>query len=126
MPNCNSLSVITCAYSLAHHGLLSSMKDMVLRDVDLTSVPAEHLASLASCVTRIVYIENVSGCDLVTILDSVKSKELHISSQSLDSVEYVWLYGDVTLDIRVLMEYSGQEKCIGPELDNALWAKIAV
>ena len=71
-----SLPVITCAASLAHHGLLGSvrMRNIWLHDVDLTSVPAEHLASLFSSVTRCVSIKNVSGCDLVSILDSVKSK----------------------------------------------------
>ena len=43
---------IRAAASLAHHGLLGSVFEMWLRDVDLTSVPAEHLASLASCVTQ--------------------------------------------------------------------------
>ena len=118
------LPEIICTASLAHHGLLGSVKDMSLDDVDLTSVPAEHLASLASSVTGRVYIENVSGCDLVTILDSVKSRVLDIRSQSLSSeetqalvhamesrVEWVELNGGVTLDIRDLMEYSGQGKC---------------
>ena len=43
-----------------------------LGDVDLTSVPAEHLVSLASSAKGGVVIKNVSGCDLVTILDNVK------------------------------------------------------
>ena len=82
------LPVVTCAASLAHHGLLGSMDWMVLRDVDLTSVPAEHLASLASSVIGRVYINNVSGCDLVTILDSVKCKfSSIISGRSLSSEE---------------------------------------
>ena len=118
------LPEIICAASLAHHRLLGSVKDMSLDDVDLTSVPAEHLASLASSVTGRVYIENVSGCDLVTILDSVKSRVLDIRSQSLGSkktqalvhamesrVEWVELNGGVTLDIRDLIEYNGQGKC---------------
>ena len=67
------LPEIACAASLAHHGLLRSVEDLWLCNVDLTSVPAEHLASLVSIVTWKVYIKNVSGCDLVTILDSVNS-----------------------------------------------------
>ena len=118
----SSLPVITCAASLANHGLLGSVRDMRLCDVDLTSVPAEHLTSLASSVTRRVFIENVS--DLVTILDSVKSQELHIWHQSLGSeetqalvqamesrVEKVKLWREVTLNIRILMDYNGQGKC---------------
>ena len=124
---CGSLpSTIPCAASLAHHGLLGSVEEMRLPNVDLTSVPAEHLASLASSVTGRVTIMNVSGSDwdLVTILDSVKSEELVICRQSLDSeetqalvramesrVERVRLYYKVTLDIRDLMKYSGQGKC---------------
>ena len=81
------LPAITCAASLAHHGLLGSVWGMRLFDVDLTSVPAEHLASLVSSVTERVYIHNVCGCDLVTILDSVKSKWLNIRYQSLSSEE---------------------------------------
>ena len=120
----SELPEIICAASLAHHGLLGSVAWMRLGDVDLTSVPTEPLASLASSVTGRVLIENVSGCDLVTILGSVKSEVLSISRQSLGSeetqalvqamesrVELVMLYGDVTLDIRDLMEYSGQGKC---------------
>ena len=93
-------------------------------NLDLTSVPADHLASLISSVTWRVDIENVSGCSLVNILESVKCQQLGIYSQSLDSeetqalvwamesgVEIVRLYGEVTLEIRDLVEYSGQGKC---------------
>ena len=120
----SSLPVITCAASLAHRGLLGSVRGMSLCKVDLTSVPAEHLASLASSVTGGVVIIDVSGCDLVTILDSVKSELLDIIYQSLGSeetqalvrametgVEKVWLHYKVTLDIRELIEYNGQGKC---------------
>ena len=61
---------------------------------------------------------------MVTILDSVKSKVLSICKNCLGSEETralvramesrvvdVVLYQEVTLDIRVLMEYSGQGKC---------------
>ena len=76
-----TLSVITYAASLTHNGPLRSLEDIWLCDEDLTSVPAEHLASLASSVTGSVMIDNVSGCDLVTIL------------------EIVTLCGELTLDI---------------------------
>ena len=122
--NTNLPEIITCASSLAHHGLLGSVDEMVLGDIELTSVPTEHLTSLTSSVTKSVNIWKVSGCDLATILDSVKSKVLSIIGLSLGSeetqalvramesgVEEVRLFGGVTLDIRVLMEYSGQGKC---------------
>ena len=123
-----SLPLITCAASLAHHRLLGSVRELVLMDVDLTSVPAEHLTSLTSSVMEhvgiAINIDKVSICDLVTILDSVKSEEMSIIRQSLGSeetqalvqameshVEQVWLGWGVTLDIRVLMKYNGQGKC---------------
>ena len=117
----SSLPVITCAASLAHHGLLVSVKRLWLGNFNLTS---EHLAALVSCVTQCVYIWYVSGYDLGTILDNIKCTKLGIFNLSLGSeetrallqamesrVEEVWLYDRVTLEIRVLMEYSGQGKC---------------
>ena len=119
----NPPNTYICAASLAYHGLLRSVEEMTLGDkydvVDLTSVPAEHLASLVSIVTRLVEISNVIGCDLVTILDSVESKELDISSQSLGSEEtqalvraiesrvgVVILHKGVTLDISSLTSFN--------------------
>ena len=141
-------SQITCAASLAHHGLLGSVEQMQLGDWNLTSIPAEHLTSLVSSVTETVVIHRqgepitkwkvcerggplilkkiwmIIPCDLVTIIDSVKSEELLISKQSLGSeetralvramesrVERVFLNVNVDLDIMELIEYSGQGKC---------------
>ena len=116
----SNLPAFTCAASMAHPGWLGSVKDMGTRDVDLTSVPAEHLASN---MTWRVFIENVRGCGLVTILDNVNCERLVLSCQSLGSeetqalvwamesrVERVQLQAEVTLDIRGLMEYNGQRK----------------
>ena len=83
----SELPEIICAASLAHHGLLGSVAWMRLGDVDLTSVPTEPLASLASSVTGRVLIENVSGCDLVTILASAKCERLSIRRQHLGKEE---------------------------------------
>ena len=77
------LPEITTAASLAHHGLLCSVMWMWLRDVDLASVPAQHLASLASCVMRSVGINNVRNCDIISILNHVKCEGFNITSQSL-------------------------------------------
>ena len=120
----SKLLVITCAASLAHHGLIGSLSWMMLGDVDLTSVPADHLTSLVSSVTERVNIQNVSGCDLVSILDCVKSNVLNITRQNLDSeetqalvqtmesrVEGLGLNKGLTLDIRGLVGYSGHGKC---------------
>ena len=120
----SSLPVVSCAVSLAHHRLLGSVKDMGLRNVDLTSVPAEHLASLVSSVTKHVVIGNVSGCDLVTILDSVKCDWLYIRRQNMgieetqalvramdSGVKNLHLNVGVTLDIAWAIRYNGQGKC---------------
>ena len=119
-----SVAGITHAASLAHQGHLISVKRLFLDDVNLSSIPTEHLSSLASSVTGGVRIRNVSGCGLITILDSVKSLCLYIRSQSMDSeqtralvramesrIENVMLSEDVRIDIRAVMEYSGQGKC---------------
>ena len=124
----------TCVTSLAHHGLLGSVEGMNLIDVDLSSVPAEHLASLTSCVTGSAHICNVSGCDLVTILDSVKSDLwLSISRQSLGNEETEALVramesrvvrldldGELAKNMKVLIEYSGEGKCriVGFNIDT--------
>ena len=108
-----------CGASLANHGLLSSVKLLKLKDVDLSPVPAQHLASLVSYVPSHLSIENVSGCDLVSILTCIKCYELHIHRQSLGKEETqalvqamesrvvkVRLGSEVTLDIEALTEYS--------------------
>ena len=53
------LKLIMCGASLAQHGLLDSVKDLRLYNIDLSSVPAQHLTSLASCVTSKLFIMNV-------------------------------------------------------------------
>ena len=114
--------VITCAAILHRQGLLGSVELLMLGDVDLTSVSTEDLTSLVSSVTRCVIICNVSGCDLVTILDSVKSEYLYITRQSLDNEETRALVGAMELhvarlrlnmgvDIFTLTRYDGQGQC---------------
>ena len=82
-----NLPAVICAASLAHYGLLGTVDEMVLADIELSSVPTEHLTSLVSSVTGSVNIWKVGGCDLVTILDSVKNKVLSIIGLSLGSEE---------------------------------------
>ena len=77
------LEEILDAASLAHHGLITSLGKMELCNVNLSSVPAEQLTSLASCVKGFWKIENVSGCDLVSLLDSLQCGVLKIKSQML-------------------------------------------
>ena len=126
-----SLSVITCAASLAHHKLhMDGGRDLHhcgwlgtihLADVDLSSVPPEHLGSLVSTVGGTLGIYNVSGCGLASIWSNVRSYGLYIKRQSLDTEEtkalvksmeaagerltLVMFRGDVTLDIKSLTQY---------------------
>jgi len=113
-----------CGASLAHHGLLGSVNYLNLDDVDLRPVPDQHLASLASYVTSCFLISQVSGCDLVSLLTSLKCQELDMGLQSLgreetqalveameSGVERVLLWSEVTLDIETLTKYSGQGVC---------------
>ena len=115
---------LMCSASLAHHGLFDSVKMMALRDFDLSSVPAKYLASLASRVTGILRIQNVIGCDLVSILTSLKCEFLIIGGQNLGRketralvwamdavVEEVELHREVTLDMEALAEYSAEGVC---------------
>ena len=48
------LPEVLTASRLAHHGLLRDIKQVFLAEVDLASVPDEHLAALASCATESV------------------------------------------------------------------------
>jgi len=124
-----NLPGITCAASLAYHKVrLGYVETLFLSDVDLSTVPDEHLTSLVSGVAVQVNILNVSDRDLVTILDSVKSEWLLISNsyrnQSLgceetrvlvrameSRVESVAICRGVTVDIGELIEYNGLGKC---------------
>ena len=104
--------------------LLWSVGSLILEDVDLASVPAEHLASLASCVEFQLHIINVRSTTLVDILDNIKCIDLVIEKQSLgreetqavlrameSRVENVDLRDGVSLDLTTLTQYSGHGKC---------------
>ena len=122
--NMDKKNELMCVASLAHHGLLGSVKIMRLHDVDLSQFPPEHLASLVSCSNFWFGFKNISGCDLVHLLASLKCRELHIAKQSLgreetqalvqameSGVKMVTLDPEVTLDIEALTEYGGQGCC---------------
>ena len=117
------LPEITTAAYLAHHGLLRSVEDMWLEDVDLASVPAEHLASLASIVTGSIDIDNVRNCDLIHLLEparcdglgiwqSLSSEQTNVLERAMEhGVETVEIWGDVRMDIEALSRYNGLGKC---------------
>ena len=115
---------IVTAASLAHHGVLGSVEMIVLHNIDLRSVPAMHLASLTSSLTIAMGIMNVWISDLSPILDNVKCKVLSIRRQSLSSeetqklvrimdstLERMFLYREVSLDITALTQYNGTGSC---------------
>ena len=71
------------------------LPDLVLSDI-MTVIALESITTLRICTSvgpnysnysTIVVISNVSECDLVTILNSVKSRVLSIRDQSLESEE---------------------------------------
>ena len=53
---------------LAHHGILSSVENIVLKNIDLEAVPIKHMALLVSCVIDYVEIDNVKVGQLTSLL----------------------------------------------------------
>ena len=77
--NAFNLESIKCAANLAHRGLITVLNSLCLGRfgvTDLSTIPTHHLASLVSTVRYSVDIVNVTGCDLVTIFDSLQCEEL--------------------------------------------------
>ena len=118
------LSTVKTAVALLKAGIFSSLKEMTLRDIDVSSIPAEDLSALSSVVIDRVVIMSVTG-DVAPapFLNSIKSKVLDIRNMTLDhdatralltalihGVEEVLLY-NLSLDISVLTAYDGQGKC---------------
>ena len=101
------------------------MANLDLSNVDLSEVPVQHLASLASCVGSSLKIWNInSGQHIISLLTNLKIEGLTISKQFLgreetkalvqaleSGVKAVWLFRGVTLDVEALSEYSGQGMC---------------
>ena len=81
-------SLQLCVAALAHHKHIQFNLDYIRLQghVDLGIVPTHHQASLVSSI-RILRIENVTGCHLVTLLDNVQCEKLQIMSQSLEREE---------------------------------------
>ena len=64
---------IRCGAFLSHQEKLGSMERMWLLDVDLASVPTQHMVSLIACMTKLLVIHTIGGCNLVSLLDSVST-----------------------------------------------------
>ena len=110
---------------LAWEGHLTSVKYMRIENISITDIPRDHMEKLASIVTGIVRIYNMTHADqLDGILASVKCSELELWRMELskvetralvtamrDRVQKVWLFSGVTLDIEELTQYDGQGRC---------------
>ena len=79
-----TLELLTAAARLAHYGQLG-FDHLNLCHLDLSTVPGEHLCSLASSGRDTFRIQTVRGCDLIKIISSVKCNRLGISNQNLDT-----------------------------------------
>ena len=120
------------AASFAHHGLLGPVLEMSLSlsggclNRDLHLIPADHIGSLAACVTGTVNIEerHPETDHLLTILDNLKCALLEISYRSLDTgetwallrammkgVKRVELGTNTSLNFDVLTQYDGEDAC---------------
>ena len=112
------------AAQLAQEGYLSSVKHMYIMDMNISEIPSDKIAKLASIVTDSVIIANITNpTQLGPILSSVQSKELFLVDMSLSEkntralvtamtrVQEVTLLSDVTLDPELLSAYDGQGDC---------------
>ena len=117
-----SLSVVQCGAALATLGHITQVLGLLLRDLDISPVPAEDLSSLVKCSDAVI-IDRVTG-DLSPVLSSFDGLSLAIANMSLSTadtqqlvaamdtrVEWVRLGGDVTLDMDTLAQYDGEGEC---------------
>ena len=125
-----SLEDITEASILARHGLLGPMEEffiLILKDVDLSSIPSRNLGSFLACVTWRIEIWNTANIDLIPILNMIKCQHLSFYDQPLRTketqalvqamktrVERVTLftcYENIDIDIETLTTYAGSGIC---------------
>ena len=115
-----SQAEIARAASVAHLGHLGTLRNMFLYDVDLSSIPAGHLSSLASCVTSHVSIRNVSG--LSPLVSSLQCEWLCISKQTLNTEETEAMVRAMERGVeRVTLGYLGGNITI---LDNSSYVAV--
>ena len=126
-----SLFEVTCAAALSTHGALTQahrlniaeVKTMNLRELDISTIPAEEVANLTQCIRESVEINNVHG-DLSPVLSNVKCDVLRISKATLSTaetqslvtamvsgVEKVELGRGVAVDMETLALYDGKGEC---------------
>ena len=120
-----NLTELLEAARLAQQSVLTNVKCMTLKNIDVSRIPHDNLASLSSIVTDVVWIDTVTE-NISAILENFKCRVLHIYNQTLCSdttlclltamrnVEEVGLgtWGcHVKFDIDILTGYIGQGKC---------------
>ena len=110
---------------LAWEDHLTSVENMTIENISITDIPRDHMEKLASIVTGIVKIDNMTHADqLGGILASVKCTDLWLWRMELseaetralvtamrDRVQEVELRSRATLDIEELTQYDGQGRC---------------
>ena len=116
------------AAQLAQEGYLSSVTYMRISNKNLSEIPSDQLAKLASIVTYYVDIDNYDNItpesQLSTILANVQCTRLELRNVTLseentqalvtamrERVERVTLDDNITLDIEQLTKYDGQGRC---------------
>ena len=123
------------AASLVYHGILGSVRGLTLKEVNLPSIPVEHLVSLVASVKEMVkiedcYVSKLTG--LSPILDNVQCECLSVKKQYLGTedtralvramktrIRRLWLglgfdeveWEDAAVDFRELTKYDGKGKC---------------
>ena len=111
-----SLSEIKTAASLAHHGLIDGefCFQLDLKNMDLSSVPEDHFASLTSKVRK-VKIQNVISpkleslrCPFFEISDQVLNTEETEVLKRMELLKVLILSENVSLDISALTKYDGK------------------
>ena len=77
-----TISVVSSAASFCFHGYITKLDNMTLKEVDVSSIPPDHLSALSSSITQTLYIDNMEG-DITPVLLNVKTKYLIISNMKL-------------------------------------------
>ena len=54
-----TISVVSSAASFCFHGYFTKLDNMTLKEVDVSSIPPDHLSALSSSIT--LYIDNMEG-----------------------------------------------------------------
>ena len=128
--NITSEPLLNLAATLASHGYINEEKiswpqaeglQLKLVNLDVSSVPAADLASLARCARDLVMLFNVTG-DVTPLINSAKCRELDIRKNSeveslalvtamVGNVKSLLLGNEVTLDMETLAQYDGKGEC---------------